>query len=54
MTGILKHCQSASWLDGYFLCKSQNECEFQEGAGSTFYCGRADAAALKKIMVVNE
>lgn len=38
-------CEFAAWLDGYFLCKSQNECEFQDGAGPTFYCGR-EAAVL--------
>jgi len=42
-----RHCEFASWLDGYFLCKSQNECEFQEGAGLTFYCGRHDANLIR-------
>ena len=45
-----RHCEFASWLDGYFLCKSQNECEFQEGAGLTFYCGRHDANLIKSEM----
>jgi hypothetical protein len=46
-----RHCIHASWLDGHFLCHSQNECEFQEGAGLTQYCGRSDANALKKEMM---
>ena len=44
----LRHCEFASWLDGYFLCNSQTECEYQEGAGLTFYCGRIDATAIRK------
>ena len=37
-TGI---CKFASWLDGYVLCKSPDECDYQEGAGfQQQYCGK--------------
>jgi hypothetical protein len=48
----LKHCKFASWLDGYFICHSENDCEFQEGCGFTFYCGRPDALSLQREMKV--
>lgn len=42
----LRHCGRASYLDGYFLCQSSEDCDYQIGSGLTFYCGRKDANDL--------